>query len=32
VEKAVMLSQERYCGVSALLAKAAELDHKIEYL
>ncbi len=32
VEKAVLLSQERYCGVSALLAKAAELDHRIEYL
>ena len=32
VEKAVMLSQERYCGVSHLLAKAAELDHRIEYL
>ncbi len=32
VEKAVSLSQERYCGVSALLSKAAELDHRIEYL
>ncbi len=32
VEKAVMLSQERYCGVSALLSKAIELDHRIEYL
>ncbi len=32
VEKAVMLSQERYCGVSYLLGKAAELDHRIEYL
>lgn len=32
VEKAVTLSQERYCGVSALLSRAAELDHRIEYL
>lgn len=32
VEKAVVLSQERYCGVSHLLSKAAELDHRIEYL
>jgi len=32
VKKAVVLSQERYCGVSALLGKAAELDHRIEYL
>ncbi len=32
VKKAVALSQERYCGVSALLGKAAELDHRIEYL
>jgi len=32
VERAVTLSQERYCGVSALLGKAAQLDHRIEYL
>ncbi|HHN47600.1 MAG TPA: OsmC family peroxiredoxin, partial [Bacteroidales bacterium] len=29
IEKAVNLSQERYCGVSAMLAKAAELTHEI---
>lgn len=32
VEKAVKLSQERYCGVSAQLSKGAELRHRIEYL
>jgi putative redox protein len=31
VEKAVNLSQERYCGVSYMLAKAAELTHEIVY-
>ena len=30
-EKAVNLSQERYCGVSFMLAKAAELTHEIRY-
>lgn len=32
VEKAVSLSQDRYCGVSALFRKAAELKHEIHYL
>ncbi len=31
VEKAVNLSQERYCGVSFMLRKAAELTHEIAY-
>lgn len=29
LEKAVNLSQERYCGVSAMLGKAAKLSHEI---
>ena len=29
LEKAVNLSQERYCGVSAMLGKVAKLEHKI---
>lgn len=29
LEKAVNLSQERYCGVSELLRKGAELNHEI---
>ncbi len=29
LEKAVNLSQERYCGVSAMLQKAAEITHEI---
>lgn len=29
LEKAVNLSQERYCGVSAMLGKSAELTHEI---
>jgi len=32
VEKAVALSQERYCGVSYMLSKAADLSHEIIYL
>jgi putative redox protein len=32
LEKAVNLSQERYCGVSAMLSKAAELTHEIKIL
>jgi putative redox protein len=32
LEKAVNLSQERYCGVSAMLTKAAELTHEIKIL
>ena len=31
VEKAVKLSQERYCGVSAMLSKAAEITYEIVY-
>lgn len=29
LEKAANLSQEKYCGVSAMLAKASELTHEI---
>ena len=29
IEKAVKLSQERYCGVSEMLKKAAALEHEI---
>ncbi len=29
LEKAVNLSQERYCGVSAMLIKSSKLVHKI---
>jgi len=32
VEKAVNLSQERYCGVSALLRKAIPLEYEIRYI
>lgn len=32
VEKAVQLSQDRYCGVSALLKKAIPLDYEIRYI
>ncbi len=32
LEKAVKLSQERYCGVSALLEKALELSYEIKIL
>jgi putative redox protein len=32
VERAVALSQEKYCGVSAMLRKASELAHEIRYL
>lgn len=31
-EKAVNLSQDRYCGVSAMLSKAAKIEHSITYL
>jgi len=31
VEKAVNLSQDRYCGISAMLKKAAELTYEIEF-
>ncbi len=30
VEKAVTLSQERYCGVSFMLGKAADISHEIK--
>lgn len=29
LEKAVNLSQEKYCGVSAMLSKAAQITHEI---
>lgn len=29
IEKAVKLSQEKYCGVTAMLEKAAKIEHKI---
>jgi putative redox protein len=32
VEKAVSLSQDKYCGVSALLRKGAEITHEIRML
>ncbi len=32
VQKAVDLSQERYCGVSALLKKAITVDYEIRYI
>lgn len=32
LQKAVDLSQERYCGVSALLSKGAKIESKIEVL
>jgi putative redox protein len=32
VQRAVQLSQEKYCGVSAMLRQAAELDYEIRYL
>ncbi|HWB63461.1 MAG TPA: OsmC family protein [Chitinophagales bacterium] len=32
MEKAVNLSQEKYCGVSAMVRKFADLKYSIEYL
>ena len=32
VEKAVNLSQDRYCGISFMLKKSSELTHEIKYL
>jgi len=32
IEKAVKLSEEKYCGVSAMLVKAAKIQYKIDYL
>jgi len=29
IEKAINLSQERYCGVTAMLAKSSEMSHEI---
>ncbi|MBK9336946.1 MAG: OsmC family protein [Lewinellaceae bacterium] len=31
-EKAVSLSQHKYCGISAILRKSSPLDYSIEYL
>jgi putative redox protein len=31
VEKAVIYSQEKYCGVTAMLEKSAEITYEIEY-
>ncbi len=32
IEKAVKYSQERYCGVTAMLEKASDITYTIEYL
>ncbi len=32
VEKAIMLSQDRYCGVSEVLKKAADITYQVDYL
>ena len=32
VQKAVELSQDRYCGVSAMLKKGLDLDYEIRYI
>jgi len=32
VEKAVILSQEKYCGVSAMLTKGSQITHEIRIL
>ena len=32
VEKAITLSQDKYCGVSAMLRKAVEITHEIRLL
>jgi putative redox protein len=32
IDKAVNLSQERYCGVSFMLSKSSELTHEIKYV
>ena len=31
IEKAVMLSQEKYCSVSAMLRKSAKMNYRIRY-
>lgn len=32
VGKAVTLSQDRYCGISAMLGKVSDLTHEIKYI
>ena len=32
MERAVQLSMEKYCGVSAMFEKFAKLSHQIEYI
>lgn len=32
VEKAIVLSQDRYCGVSEVLKKASPVTHQVNYL
>lgn len=32
VEKAVRLSQDKYCGISAMLRKNSPIEYRIEYL
>jgi putative redox protein len=32
IEKAVELSQDKYCSVSAMLRKSVELTHEINYV
>lgn len=32
VQKAVALSQEKYCGISAMLRKNSPIEYRIEYL
>lgn len=32
VEKAINLSQDKYCGVNALLRKGADITYSVEYL
>ncbi len=32
VEKAVSLSKEKYCGISAMLRKNSPIEYRIEYL
>ena len=32
VDKAIKLSQERYCGVAAMLQKVTSLSYRVEYL
>ena len=32
IDKAISLSRERYCGISALLSKGAEITHEVRFL